>query len=103
MTPEKIAETVLQIVIAVVHDYDLSDSAIITQNSSFSDIGIDQTDMVEILHRTEQTFHFEIPDDVITEKSRVCELTDLIIDLLEDAREARAPMLKESWLDFPGE
>lgn len=104
MTTAQIAAAVGQIVAAVVHDYGLY-ANVVTQSSTFGDdLGMDGGDVHSVIIECEEAFKISIPDDAITEQSRVGELTELVSDLLMEkkAREERATAC-EAWLDYPGE
>ena len=81
-TNAQIAAAVEQIVASVVHDYGL-EAGIVTQDSKLGDdLAMDGADVHEIIIRCEEAFKVSIPDDAITEQSRVGELTKLVSDLL---------------------
>lgn len=100
-----VTAAVERIVIRVAQDHGL-DADVVTSASRFSDdLGMDGLDVGEIIHRAETAFRIHLPDDHITEASRVSDLVDLVADLLAEkaAREERSPDLREAWLDFPPE
>lgn len=107
MTREPIANAVEQIVTQTTHDHGLDHEAgIVTQASKFDvDLGMDGVDVIEVVHRTEKAFTIQIPDDYITEQSRVADLTEIISYLLKEKaeRDAPAPMIGDALFDFPPE
>lgn len=108
VTRELIANIVERIVAQTLHDHGLDGEyfGIITQTSKFGDdLGMDDVDVIEVVNRAEQEFTIQIPDDRVTDQSRVTDLTEIISEMLQEKaqHDARAQSIKAAWVDFPCE
>lgn len=86
------------LVAEVMNDHGLD--KIMTPFDRFADAGLDGVDIIEIVRRTEDKFQITIPDEEITENSRLDDFTELVNDLLRKKAE-RAPQAKPEWKEFP--
>lgn len=100
-------ERIEKIIAAIMHDYGLDVYAdAITQDALFgNDLGMDSGDVHAVIIQCEEAFKISIPDDAITEQSRVGEITKLVANLLieKEARETykKAIRNRNAWLYFP--
>lgn len=93
---DSISTRVEQLLAELLHDFHGSTNfPIVTSNSEFSeDLGMDDLDVIEAIHRAEQAFEVEVADDEITCTSCVGDLVALI---------KRRVAAKHAWKDFPEE
>lgn len=82
MTPAQIAAAVERIIVSVVHDYALDTDTNILPTNKLRYFGMDEADVIEIVYRIEQSFKIQIPDDAITDQSRIGDIVALVADLL---------------------
>ncbi len=110
----KVTPTIEAIICGVICDHGLdvgdivSISAVmqsITDGDALVELGMDDVDVIEVIHRVEQTFTIQIPDDCVTIESSVSDIVSIVSDLLVEKaqREARAESISKAWRDYPAD
>ncbi|MEZ5786021.1 MAG: phosphopantetheine-binding protein [Xanthobacteraceae bacterium] len=86
MRPIEIASAVERIVAAVVSDYGLAAESDTVNLASelHGDLGMDETDIIELIIRTEDRFDVALPDGQIGPLSTVSDIVDLIDNRLRE-------------------
>lgn len=77
----------------------------VASNMTLNELGMDDVDMFAVIHRVEQTFAIQIPDDCVTIESSASDIVSIVSDLLIEKaqREARADAISKAWSDYPAD
>ncbi|MGA8158563.1 MAG: phosphopantetheine-binding protein [Rhodoplanes sp.] len=99
MTRIDIASAVEEIVAAVADEHGLFGARDLTPESTLNDqLGMDEADIIEVIHRAENRFGISLPDNGVGFSSTLTDVVDLIAQRLGDKQ---AGLMKGSGSDEP--
>ena len=64
----------LEKVIAILREYKQDETLAVTESSTFSELGFDSLDIVELIMDLEQEFNIEIPDEELPKVQTVADI-----------------------------